>query len=50
MQAAGPTADWTPLVVTIAASLAGVAVFHVLGLPLPWLLGPMFACLRPSTI
>jgi len=48
MQAAGPTADWTPLVVTIAASLAGVAVFHALRLPLPWLLGPMFACLIAS--
>ncbi|MDJ0821561.1 MAG: AbrB family transcriptional regulator [Paracoccaceae bacterium] len=23
----------------------GVAVFHALGLPLPWLLGPIFACL-----
>lgn len=30
---------------SITVSLAGVAVFWVLKLPLPWLLGPMFACL-----
>lgn len=30
---------------SIALSLVGVAVFRVLGLPLPWLLGPLFACL-----
>lgn len=30
---------------TLAIAAAGVAAFRVLGLPLPWLLGPMFACL-----
>ena len=30
---------------TIAISLAGVAGFAAAGLPLPWLLGPIFACL-----
>lgn len=28
-----------------ATGLAGVAVFYLLGLPLPWLLGPIFSCL-----
>ncbi|MEL6264685.1 MAG: AbrB family transcriptional regulator [Pseudomonadota bacterium] len=31
--------------VTLAVSGAGVAVFKLVALPLPWLLGPMFACL-----
>ena len=31
--------------VTLALSLAGVGVFWLLDLPLPFLLGPMFACL-----
>ena len=30
---------------TIALGLAGALVFHLVGLPLPLLLGPMFACL-----
>lgn len=30
---------------TFGAALAGAAIFLVLGLPLPWLLGPMLACL-----
>ena len=30
---------------TLGVSLLGVALFLLLGLPLPWLLGPMFACL-----
>jgi len=30
---------------TFAIALAGVALFHLLALPLPWLLGPMGACL-----
>ncbi|MEM0907665.1 MAG: AbrB family transcriptional regulator [Pseudomonadota bacterium] len=29
---------------TVGIAAAGVAVFHGLSLPLPWLLGPMFAC------
>ncbi|MGR3435506.1 MAG: AbrB family transcriptional regulator, partial [Shimia sp.] len=31
-----------------AASGIGVAAFHLLGLPLPWLLGPIFACLAAA--
>lgn len=30
---------------TLAVAAAGVAVFHAAGLPLPFLFGPMFACL-----
>lgn len=30
---------------TFAIALIGVAVFHVTALPLPWLMGPIFACL-----
>lgn len=30
---------------TFGAALIGAAIFLVLGLPLPWLLGPMLACL-----
>ncbi|WP_420860367.1 AbrB family transcriptional regulator [Algirhabdus cladophorae] len=30
---------------TFAIALSGVAAFWILGLPLPWLLGPMAACL-----
>ena len=30
---------------TLALAAAGAVVFHVLGLPLPLMLGPMFACL-----
>ncbi len=30
---------------TFAIALIGVAVFHATGMPLPWLLGPIFACL-----
>ncbi|WP_299043247.1 AbrB family transcriptional regulator [uncultured Tateyamaria sp.] len=30
---------------TFAIAGLGVGLFHVLGLPLPWLLGPIFACL-----
>ncbi|WP_208354011.1 AbrB family transcriptional regulator [Pseudaestuariivita rosea] len=33
---------------TCGIALAGVAVFHGLGLPLPWLLGPIFACLAAA--
>ncbi|MFQ6549319.1 AbrB family transcriptional regulator [Aestuariibius sp. 2305UL40-4] len=33
------------LVMTLLIGLAGVAVFKLAHLPLPWLLGPMFACL-----
>lgn len=33
------------LLISYAIAAAGVVLFHVLGLPLPWLLGPIFACL-----
>ena len=33
------------ILVTYAIGGIGVAVFHALRLPLPWLLGPIFACL-----
>ena len=33
------------IAITHAIAALGVAVFHVLGLPLPWLLGPIIACL-----
>ena len=33
------------VLLTLAISLIGVGLFHVAALPLPWLLGPMFACL-----
>ena len=29
---------------------AGVALFHWLALPLPWLLGPIFACLAAASV
>ncbi|MEL7090436.1 MAG: AbrB family transcriptional regulator [Pseudomonadota bacterium] len=39
--------NWrTPASFAIAG--AGVAVFHLLALPLPWLLGPIFACLAAA--
>ena len=33
------------LLVTYVIAAIGVAVFHLAMLPLPWLLGPIFACL-----
>lgn len=33
------------VLIALALAAAGVAVFLLLNLPLPWLLGPMFACL-----
>lgn len=33
------------IALTFAIALTGVAIFHVLDLPLPWLLGPIGACL-----
>lgn len=35
----------TRVAITNAIALVGVGVFHLLTLPLPWLLGPIFACL-----
>ncbi|RMH42025.1 MAG: AbrB family transcriptional regulator [Alphaproteobacteria bacterium] len=34
-----------PVLTAFALAGAGVAAFKLLGLPLPWLLGPIFACL-----
>lgn len=36
---------YLPFVTTFAVALVGVAAFMFLGLPLPWLLGPISACL-----
>ena len=33
------------IVVTHAIAALGVVIFHLLHLPLPWLLGPIVACL-----
>lgn len=33
---------------TLGVALGGVGLFRLLGLPLPWLLGPMFACLAAA--
>ena len=33
------------ILISFVIAGAGVAVFLALGLPLPWLLGPMFGCL-----
>lgn len=35
---------------SFAVGLAGVAIFHLAGLPLPWLLGPIFACLTAALL
>jgi hypothetical protein len=35
---------------TLAIALTGVLVFLTVGLPLPWLLGPMFACLAAALL
>ncbi|MCL4187150.1 MAG: AbrB family transcriptional regulator [Rhodobacteraceae bacterium] len=42
LPAAAPTARTA---MTLAIAAAGVALFHLAGLPLPFLFGPMFACL-----
>lgn len=34
-----------PILTAFATGLAGVGLFKLTGLPLPWLLGPIFACL-----
>lgn len=35
-------------IITFALALVGVALFHLARLPLPWLLGPLFACLAAA--
>jgi len=39
-----------PVVTTFAIAGVGVALFYGAGLPLPWLLGPIFACLFSALI
>ena len=39
-----------PIAATTGIALVGVALFALLGLPLPWLLGPMFACLAAALL
>ena len=41
---------WVAVILTLAISGAGVLAFILLGLPLPWLLGPMFACLVAALV
>lgn len=36
------------VLITFLIGLAGVGVFQLLNLPLPWLLGPLFACLAAA--
>lgn len=38
------------LVATFAIAFVGVAIFHSLALPLPWLLGPISACLCAALV
>ncbi|NNE89558.1 MAG: AbrB family transcriptional regulator [Silicimonas sp.] len=38
------------VVATFAIGLAGVVTFHAANLPLPWLLGPLFACLLAALL
>ncbi|MDP5217246.1 AbrB family transcriptional regulator [Ruegeria sp. 2205SS24-7] len=40
----------SPILRTLVIALVGVAIFIVVGLPLPWLLGPMFACLAAALL
>ncbi|MEM7439411.1 MAG: AbrB family transcriptional regulator [Pseudomonadota bacterium] len=37
-----------PVLTAFATALVGVAAFHALSLPLPWLLGPITACLAAA--
>ena len=39
-----------PILTAFAVAFAGVLVFTLLGLPLPWLLGPIFACLAAALL
>ena len=40
--------NWSAVLTTFAIAFAGVALFHLLSLPLPWLLGPIAACLAAA--
>ncbi len=37
-----------PILAAFGSAAIGVALFHALALPLPWLLGPIFACLTAA--
>ncbi|MHA6345648.1 AbrB family transcriptional regulator [Roseivivax sp. CAU 1761] len=39
---------WTRRAITLAVAAAGTAAFHAAGLPLPFLFGPLFACLAAA--
>ncbi len=39
-----------PVLNALASGLSGVAAFHLLGLPLPWLLGPVASCLLAALL
>jgi membrane AbrB-like protein len=39
-----------PVLYSFVIAGVGVALFHVLSLPLPWLLGPIFACLIAALV
>lgn len=39
-----------PVLYAFVIAAAGVFLFHLLALPLPWLLGPIFACLLAAVI
>jgi uncharacterized protein len=41
-------ANWKTWLLTLVVGLIGAGVFHVFSLPLPWLLGPLFAGLIVS--
>ncbi len=45
-----PVSDMMRVVLTFAIALFGVWVFHLLTLPLPWLLGPISACLAAALL
>jgi membrane AbrB-like protein len=39
-----------PVITSFAVALAGVAAFRFVHMPLPWLLGPIFACLTAALL
>ena len=45
-----PISVWRRRLMTLAIAGVGVAVFKALGLPLPWLLGPLLACLLAAFV
>lgn len=44
------TSKFSSVALTFTIALAGVAVFRLLALPLPWLLGPIAACLLAALL